>query len=217
MPTIHIVQQHEYLASIARAYGMNWETIYQHPENAEFRRQRPNPNVIRPGDRIVIPDKEERTCTCATGRRHTFTLRQTATVLVRIVIRDDEGKPLANEPYVLEIGETEYAGATDERGLLEKPIAIGATSGNLRLTNRHVTMPLAIGHLDPVETQEEFWRGVQARLNNLGYFCGAVDNVNGPLTRAAIRAFQQQVLGRTDADGVVDTETRDALVREHGC
>jgi hypothetical protein len=33
----------------------NWRTIYDHPSNADFKRKRPNPNLIFPGDRIFIP------------------------------------------------------------------------------------------------------------------------------------------------------------------
>jgi hypothetical protein len=57
MPT-HIVRNGENLTVIANKYRYSeWKTIYNHPQNAEFRRKRPNPNVIVPGDVIYIPDK----------------------------------------------------------------------------------------------------------------------------------------------------------------
>lgn len=53
---IHIVKQGEYLSLIAQKYGIpNWQTLYNHPNNAEFRKNRPNPNLIYPGDKLFIP------------------------------------------------------------------------------------------------------------------------------------------------------------------
>jgi hypothetical protein len=56
--TTHVVKTGENLSSIARKYGYsNWRTIIDDPTNAEFKRTHQNPNLIFPGERIVIPDK----------------------------------------------------------------------------------------------------------------------------------------------------------------
>jgi hypothetical protein len=216
---IHIVKPGEYLASIAKDYKFSrWETIYKHPDNAEFRRRRPNPNVVYPGDRLVIPDKEECYEDGATEQRHTFRLK-TPKLFLRIVVRDDEGEILANEPYTLKVGDNDYADTTNDRGLLEKEIPIGVRAAELRLENKDFTIPLQIGDLDPIDNNDDTSKivtGVQARLNNLGFFCGRIDDNQGPKTTDAIRAFQRQVLGRIEPDGQLDRETREALVREHG-
>ena len=53
---IHVVRRGENLSSIARRYGLsNWKALYNAPVNDHFRQLRPNPNHIRPGDRIHIP------------------------------------------------------------------------------------------------------------------------------------------------------------------
>ncbi len=53
----HIIQQGECLATIARHFGFgDWQTIYLHPENADFRIRRPDPNVVFPDDRLFIPE-----------------------------------------------------------------------------------------------------------------------------------------------------------------
>jgi len=55
---VHVVQRGESLSAIARRYGVRfWANIYLAGENDDFRLKHPNPNLIRPGDRIVIPDK----------------------------------------------------------------------------------------------------------------------------------------------------------------
>lgn len=105
------------------------------------------------------------------------------------------------------------------RGLLEKEIPIGVRKAELRLENKDLTMSLRIGDLDPIGNNDDTSKivtGAQARLNNLGFFCGRIDNDQGPRTTDAIRAFQQQVLGRTEPNGQLDRETRNALMREHG-
>jgi hypothetical protein len=56
MPLVHEVVRGETLSSIARAYRIrDWRVIYRHPDNQWLFEDRPNPNRIFPGDRIVIP------------------------------------------------------------------------------------------------------------------------------------------------------------------
>jgi hypothetical protein len=57
MSTEYIVVSGDYLSKIAKRFGFDdWRTIYNHPDNAAFRAKRPNPNLIYPGDRLMIPD-----------------------------------------------------------------------------------------------------------------------------------------------------------------
>jgi hypothetical protein len=52
----HIVVKGDTLSGIAKKHGFkDWRTIYNDPSNAAFRRKRPNPNLIFPGDVVVIP------------------------------------------------------------------------------------------------------------------------------------------------------------------
>ena len=53
---VHTVKRGENLSKIAKKYkASNWKYIYEDPVNAKFRKERPNPNEIQPGDKIVIP------------------------------------------------------------------------------------------------------------------------------------------------------------------
>ena len=48
------------LSKIAKAHGLsNWRELYFHPANASFRQLRSDPNLIYPGDKIMVPDREE--------------------------------------------------------------------------------------------------------------------------------------------------------------
>lgn len=220
LPTTHIVRPGDYLSKIAKQYRFTkWETIYYHPENADFRRKRPNPNVIYPGDRIHIPDVDRKIEPGATEQVHRFRLEGDR-LRLRIVIRDHEGRALANEPYLISLDREEIRGSTDAEGLLDEEIPIGVTSGRLRIERLDLDVPLRIGMLDPTDDGDAgspIVTGAQGRLNNLGFFCGQVDGDEGPKTTAAVRSFQESVLGRREPTGELDKETRDALVREHGC
>lgn len=56
---IHVVKAGENLSQIAQHYGIRyWANIYLAGDNDDLRSKRPNPNIIQPGDRIVIPSKE---------------------------------------------------------------------------------------------------------------------------------------------------------------
>ena len=52
----YTVKKGDSLSSIARTHGVrSWQELYNHPDNAAFRSKRPNPNLIYPGDVVMIP------------------------------------------------------------------------------------------------------------------------------------------------------------------
>jgi hypothetical protein len=218
---IHTVEQGEYLASIAKDYGFSdLHTIYDHPQNADLKKKRPDPNILLPGDELFIPDKQLKDESCATEKKHRFQVKVPKAWL-KIVVKDSEGKALSNQPYTLTVATLTSKGTTDGAGSLQQKIPIGIELGQLTLDKLGLTWPLKIGHLDPVhdegdDTDNAIISGLQARLNNLGFHCGSVDGELGPQTTEALRRFQQTVMGRKDATGAPDKETRDALRSQHG-
>lgn len=216
MSETHIVEQGEYLASIAKDYGFSdWHTIYDHPQNADLKKKRPNPNVLFPGDQLFIPDKQLKEESCATEKKHRFQIKVPKASL-KIVLKDSDGNALSNQPYTLKIAWLEFKGTTDGNGALEQKVPIGVQTGDLHLDKLGIDWPLKIGHLDPIEdkgSSNEILSGVQARLNNLGFHCGEVDGIQGPLTESAIRAFQQNY-GLT-VTGTPNNATRAKLAELH--
>jgi len=217
MATYHEVEQGECLSSIALLYGFSdYHTIYNHPKNAEFRQKRPDPNVIYPGDEIFIPDKELKHENRGTEKKHKFKVHPSKTLL-RIVVKDENEKPLGGKSYELKIGDLILKGSTNSEGLLEQTIAADVTEGVLKLwrnpstPGNYLSWVLRIGHLDPVT----FATGIQARLNNLAFNCGNVDGIIGPKTKAAVRAFQEYY--GLQVDGIPGPITQAKLKELHGC
>lgn len=212
---MHTVAQGECLSSIAKTQGFSdWRTIYNHPSNADFRKLRPNPNVIFPGDQLFIPEKEPKTEDRATGALHPFKLN-TEKTLLRLRLKNELNQPFAGKKFRLEILGDVFESTTPADGLIEREIPADVTRGQLTIwLDDDTTRPgfiwtLKIGHLDPVEEKT----GVQARLKNLGYDCGSVDGVVGPRTKAALKGFQSKN-GLTES-GAVDDATRDKLRQLH--
>ena len=218
MPTYHVVKQGECLSTIADQYGfVDYKTIYCHPENANFRRARTNPNVIHPFDRLYIPDLQLNVFDRPGDETHKF-IRKRQKTLIRIVVKNDKGDPCEGAKYQLLLGFGDpISGTTAADGLIEHEIPIDLDSATLEVKMLDANGPiaqrwtLALGHLDPVEEPS----GVQARLNNLGFDCGEVDGVIGPKTEAALREFQKWA--NLDVDGKAGPQTWAKLQSIHGC
>jgi N-acetylmuramoyl-L-alanine amidase len=215
MSLYHTVIQGECLASISKKYKfLNYRTIYDAPENAALRQKRPNPNILFPGDRLFIPSKQSKTEQCPTGSAHTFQISRQKLYLC-ILLKSDPATPYANKKYELEVGGKTIRGNTDQTGLLWAEVPADAATGTLKFwpgekeSEGIIMWKLSLGHLDPSDTAT----GAQARLNNLGFYCGAVDGVIGPKTKRALHAFQR--VNGLPATGGLDAATSALLEAEH--
>jgi hypothetical protein len=215
--TTYTVRAGDTIIRIADAHRFrSWETIWQAPENAGLRDQRPDPHVLAPGDRLYIPDKVTKEFDCATLEKHTFRLRA-MTQHLRQRFLDEDGRPLGGRTYDLTVNGKTIRNATDGEGWLEEPVPVAATRAEVRLwlvdgdDDGCITYAFALGHLDPADTPA----GVKARLHNLGYACGDphADGLDDDATREAVRRFQRE--HGVAESGEVDDATRRALVDAH--
>ena len=206
--TEHTVQKGECLSAIAWSYGFErWETVYEAPENEEFRKLRPNPNVIYPGDVIVIPDQVAKDEDGASEKRHNYRVNRSKW-LFRARMLDERLMPLTGQAYKLSIeDEVVKEAETDGDGMIEVKIPAEADYGMLTFMGQKTELRFA--GLDPVARVT----GVQQRLNNLGFFCGPVDGIVGPLTRSATYAFQR--FHDVEPTGLIDDATRLKLLEVH--
>jgi hypothetical protein len=204
----YTIEQGDHLSALAEKFGFRrGQTIWEHPNNAALAKQRTDPHILLPGDEIFIPDKQDKVESRPTTQVHKFQLAGQPLKL-KLLIRDINGEPRANEACTLEIDGTVTAETIGGDGMITKVIPRGAKKGTLRLTD--LEMPLLIGHLNPIEDES----GQIGRLNNLGYQAGDVDQKDAERLRSAIEEFQCD--NDLPVTGVCDADTRAALAQVHG-
>jgi len=121
---------------------------------------------------------------------------------------------LANAPYRLAVGGAEVKGTTDGAGVIRATVPAAAEHATLTLADW--TLPLLIGHLDPMpKGPNEGLSGVQGRLRNLGYEPGVIDGTLTDETRSAIRAFEQD--NSLPVTGQISQALKDKLRARYGC
>ncbi len=216
MGSVHTVVQGEHLSSIAKKYGFaSYKTIWDHAQNAEVKKKRQNPNVILPGDRLFIPDKEVKEESGGTEKRHRFQVTAEKLTL-RLALEDLYRKPIANAKCELRVENDVFTLTTSGQGKIEQDIKPTDERAFLTIKDpqtpvNEIQIPVMIGHLDPVEEVS----GQKTRLANLGYYAGRIDGQDDPAFRLAVEEFQCEH-GLT-VDGVCGPKTQSKLKTVHGC
>jgi N-acetylmuramoyl-L-alanine amidase len=211
------VRRGDCLSSIAKAYGFaDYETIYQRPENADFRKNRPNPNIICPGDVLFIPDRETKDISKPTDQKHLFELKRPR-VKLRLCLKDDLHQPYIGTTYHLRVGSDHWDGSTDGAGMVEQEIPADATEGEITIfpgagntTDEGYIFSLQLGDIDPVDEMS----GVDARLINLGFGpADAGDTLSAEDRTEALKAFQTKF--GLNGTGELNDETKSKLRELH--
>lgn len=205
----HVATQGECLFSIAEDHGFAWQTVWNDPANASLKDLRKSPYILLPGDIVHVPDLRPRSESRGPDSTHRFKRKGVpATLQLRLLAN---GKPRDNMAWKASLGGPWTEGRTDADGRLSIRLPPSSPAGLLRLEDG-TEYRLLLRELDPLESIS----GVQARLNNLGYPSGPVDGIQGPLTTAAIRQFQE-AYPPLDVDGIVGPKTRAKLKEIYGC
>lgn len=193
------VRQGDCMSSISAREGFFWQTLWD--KNPALKALRKDPNRLLPGDTVLVADKREKETPGATGQRHRFRKKGTPAMLRLIVERNHV--PIRNTSYRLTVDGKVTEGETDDRGRVEA--SIDPTAERARLEIDDLVYSLVLGALDP-ETENV---GIQARLQNLGFYEGELDGLFGPLSRAAIAEFR--VFAGLEPGEEVDDAMRDKL------
>lgn len=218
MPKTHTVAQGETLTRIARQYKYSsWKKIYEHPDNAEFRTLRENPDIIFPGDKIIIPDIEPKKMSARAGKSYTFCIKKEKEMLLLNIGAGLE-TPLEGKRAVLKAGGQKVSALLDKDGLLEVELPDEyEPNGSVELfLDENSDQPshifeLELGTLDPIEELS----GIQARCNALGFDCGVVDGIMGSKTREGVEEFQEAY--ELEVDGEPGPKTQAKLKEVYGC
>jgi hypothetical protein len=212
MPKTHTVQQGECLASIARRYGFaDWRAIYQHADNEPLRKLRPNPHLLYPGDKVVVPGLKAKEASVAAGRTHEFKVKARKIFLRLDVLEGHEGEGTQARYELAVDGLREpLQGDVGADGRID--VRIPADTPQARLTLRDAqtdeileVIELRFGALDPVDTLS----GVRQRLRRLGFVCAPGSQDMDPVTEAAVRAFQRRF--ELEEDGIPGKQTQAKL------
>ena len=207
----HLVQQGECVSSIATQYGLFWETVWNDPGNAQLKQLRRDPNVLLPGDVLVVRDRQLREESRPTDAKHSFVRKGVpAKVKLRLVNLRQEPRPGLS--YIANIDGEVHSGVSDGDGYIEfavKP-TVQKVVLNVDDNGSQEKYQVRLGHMDPVTELS----GVRKRLANLGFDCGPDSGSLEDSTRTALETFQTSV--NLPATGEPDDATRSKLQEAHG-
>jgi N-acetylmuramoyl-L-alanine amidase len=214
LPIQHTVEQGEHISRIANEHGFRYLTVWNHSDNSTLRAERKDPNILFPGDVVVIPDREMRTEPAATDNKHLY-VQKDGPLKLRIAFFNLDRDAVPNADCVLQVGSAPNRLHTDGNGQVEQEIDKSSENGSIELdypdAQNCLKWPIKIGHLDPID-KESGWRG---RLLNLGYFTAGVDNTELERLRSAVEEFQCDY--SLKVDGICGPITQDKLKTVHGC
>lgn len=207
----HTVKQGDCIMSIAEDAGLLWDTVWNHPENAPLKQSRKDPNILFPGDIVVIPEKTPRVETAPTERLTKF-VKKTSAAQVRLRLLDLKRQPRALVQYIATVDGVNSGGQSDGDGYITFTVPPNARTLKLKVTegskSEDYTLPL--GSIDPIDEIS----GIQQRLENLGYPCASEQGTLGEITKAALCNFQREM--NLPETGQPDEATCRNLQQIHG-
>lgn len=244
MPEDYTVQTGDCISSIAFERGFFWETIWNHPKNAELKQKRQDPNILKEGDLVHIPDKELKEESCATDQKHKFKMKGVPAKLKLKVMEppkaDDEPAddpaggaedgshvedpdynpepvedvPVKNAPYRLEI-DGQVVSEGSTDGEGQVEIELPPNAREGRLVIRPGTPEERVLPLNLGGMDPiSEISGVRKRLSNLGFPCTSTGDEMTDDLASALRMFQQN--NELDITGKIDNATKDKLKQLHG-
>lgn len=216
----YVVRQGDYFIKLAFVHGFDAEKVWNDPKNEDLRSVRSDPNILAPGDILYIPAKPKEGLTLVKGTTNRY--RSKVPKISLTIVMSQDGVPLKNEPYLLfgldAEGDEPKEGTTDADGKLTLSVPAWTAEVTVVFYQKgHLAFPILIGHMDPIESPS----GWRKRLDHLGCYGWIDDPYRSDDTdvetrdREAILAFQSEQ-GLT-CTGVMDEQTREALVIAHGC
>jgi hypothetical protein len=220
----YTVESGDCMSSIAYENGFFWKTLWNLSENAALKTKRKNPNVLMDGDVVHIPDLTIRNEPGATEATHKFVLKGVPEFL-RMKLLDPHHNPRPNLDYVIVIEGISKRGKTDANGEIKESIPPNARTGKLTFAAFEATdqtgkpiagrpknkvMTLQLGNLNPTSEVS----GLKARLANLEFYRGPIDENLDDRTKQGISAFQRKK--GLPVTGVADDATKALIQKVHG-
>lgn len=141
-------------------------------------------------------------------------LRTPRTLKVRITHPDMGEDSLF--PYLISLGEHDIHGEVKNNELLEESFKKDVEEGELSVWFHGLDNKPTVWQFDiQQEPHKEEIQDIQSRLNALSYYCGPVDGIIGPRTRAGLRNYQIQ--HNLIASGEINEESLNQIKAVYGC
>jgi hypothetical protein len=208
----YVVRTGDHLPLIAMRTGVDADTIWNDPKNAELKKLRGSPNILCVGDILYIPAPPPKNwLPLNVGASNKFTAAVPAITLS--VTFTQGGKALANVECVVRDLPSAGKLTTDGSGKLVVKVPLTMQVVVIEVPSLHLVRTLKLGHLDPVTETT----GVIQRLQNLGYTSPrtSVNPSDDDHLACLVAAFQAD--NGLPATGNVDTDTANMLQKVHGC
>jgi hypothetical protein len=212
----YVVRSGDYLTKLASTLGFDADAVWNDPANEELKAQRPNPEILAPGDVLIIPEPSPDPIDLHAGTSNSYEADvpkvHVALAFSTPGLAGEDDEPLADEPYVvLGLGE-DVEGTTSGDGQVEFDVPVTVREVTIEFPDRGYRCPVGIGDIDPNDEPS----GVRQRLQNLGYHLSTdPDEAHAEEEmRLALLTFQRSA--GLEPSGVLDDATRDAILQAHG-
>jgi hypothetical protein len=212
----HEVEPGDTITNISARHGMFPGDVWGAAENAALRERRDHPDVLSPGDVVVVPARRPR-WEKVHADSHCVLRRRGVPARLRVRFLDAAGAPRAGLRYLLQVSTASgamlrhRAGETLGNGFVDQPVPPDTVRATITLGTgaAREVHEIEVGHLHPVDSVH----GLQERLNNLGYSCPE-SGTRDKATIEALRTFQRD--HGLEVTGTADAPTRARLKSSHG-
>ena len=220
----HIAKKNDHLLYVAKENNIPFKKLKD--ANPALSR---NPNQLfkggdgTGGDTVKIPSPEPKEAGASGGKETPFEVDPTK-LFLRLRVLNEDFTALKDAEYELtvEASPTPFTkkGKTDANGQIETDVPAAAQKGTLSVSvpppagqkgagKTGMTWALEIGALNPIGEKapdDACVSGVQARFNNLGFPCGAVNGVSDETFENQVKAFRKTF-------GLAEGKTSDATLQ----
>jgi hypothetical protein len=202
----YVIRRGDTLTALAAKAGVSRDVIWLNGANRELKTLRSNGDILAACDVIYLPPAAKpRWLSVNIGTTNRF-VATIARMTVRVAVR-----AYRSASYSASARDFQTTGATDASGQLALVVPVYTREIRVHFDSSGDEIVLLVGHLDPVATTS----GVRQRLTNLGFPTRRDDaDEDDHGVRRMLALFQ--VAHGIAPSGELDSDTADALEREHG-
>src|SRR5262245_9870010 len=121
----YVIKQGDYLTKLAHTLGFAADEVWNDGKNAALQQSRKNPNMLRAGDVLYIPDTPRKKLALTKETENQYVAKVPRVKVSVVLMEDDE--PLKDLKYTLEgLGDDETEHTTDGEGRVtfEAPVSV---------------------------------------------------------------------------------------------